>query len=366
MSSIRHRPTPSGGASWQVMFRLDGRQTSRTFDTEANAQQWRQLLDALGPARALDLLDQPLPAGTTTVAEHVLDHIEHLTGVTEGTRKTYRATVARDMDDIGGIPLAVFSRKAAADWVNRLAKSGLAGKSIANRHGLLSAAMNAAVLDGLIPANPCKGIRLPRTDTHEMVFLTRAEYAAIHEALPAHWRPLALTLVGTGLRLGEATALQVRDVNPANRSIRVHQAWKHTGNRQVELGPPKTRRGKRTVAMQPQVVAALTPLLARKGHELLFTNTRADRVSQPTFWRIWRRAVAVSGIEQAPRIHDLRHTFASWAIAANVSLPAIQRALGHESITTTVDRYGHLARADFDALADATAANLPAVAELEA
>ncbi len=47
-------------------------------------------------------------------------------------------------------------------------------------------------------------------------------------------------------------------------------------------------------------------------------------------------------------MHDLRHSHASWLIAAKVPLPAIQGRLGHESITTTVDRYGHL----LDALDD--------------
>jgi integrase len=50
-----------------------------------------------------------------------------------------------------------------------------------------------------------------------------------------------------------------------------------------------------------------------------------------------------AGIDKTPRIHDLRHSHASWLIAAGVPLPAIQRRLGHESITTTIDRYGHLA-----------------------
>jgi integrase len=49
-----------------------------------------------------------------------------------------------------------------------------------------------------------------------------------------------------------------------------------------------------------------------------------------------------SGLEIRPRIHDLRHTHVSWLIAQGVQLPAISRRLGHESITTTNDRYGHL------------------------
>ncbi|MFJ2115860.1 tyrosine-type recombinase/integrase, partial [Streptomyces sp. NPDC087850] len=48
------------------------------------------------------------------------------------------------------------------------------------------------------------------------------------------------------------------------------------------------------------------------------------------------------------RTHDLRHTHASWLIAGKVPLPVIQARLGHESITTTVDRYGHLLESSDD------------------
>ena len=64
-------------------------------------------------------------------------------------------------------------------------------------------------------------------------------------------------------------------------------------------------------------------------------------VPYPTFRKRWLLATTAFGRDV--RVHDLRHTHASWLIAAGVPLPVIQRRLGHESITTTVDRYGHLA-----------------------
>lgn len=75
----------------------------------------------------------------------------------------------------------------------------------------------------------------------------------------------------------------------------------------------------------------------------------------------WRAATDQLDMTPAPRIHDLRHTFASWAIQAGVPLPVIQRQLGHESIQTTVDTYGHLARSDFDPMIAAVSVNLTGV-----
>jgi integrase len=76
--------------------------------------------------------------------------------------------------------------------------------------------------------------------------------------------------------------------------------------------------------------------------------------------RVWRPAVlrAEPKIHKTPRIHDLRHTCASWLIAAGIPLPVIQQQLGHESIQTTVDRYGHLDRRSAQAASDVMAALL--------
>jgi len=376
MSSIEKRQTTASGTVWRVRFRHARKQRVVTFTTAKAAETWRKRLDAIGPGPALRWLDEQGP-DVGTVGECVAKHIERLTGVTEGTRKTYRGTLANDMTDIGPLPLAILDRDAVAVWVNRLAGLGLAGKSIANRHGLLSAAMNGAVADKLILENPCRGIRLPRTASAEMCFLTREEFARLYSLIPGRYQPLVLLLVGTGMRWGEATALTVADIDLDGRQARVRQAWKHTGSSTVhELGPPKTRRSRRTVPLQPQVVEAIRPLIeGRKPGAFVFTNERGGPVRSRSFWgRTWRPAVhAFAGdviadkkvVEQGdgkhPRIHDLRHTFASWAIQSTASLPTIQRTLGHESITTTIDRYGHLARSDFDALAAATAAFLPDV-----
>jgi integrase len=60
-----------------------------------------------------------------------------------------------------------------------------------------------------------------------------------------------------------------------------------------------------------------------------------------------------AGLAKEPRVHDLRHTCASWMIQAGVPLPVIQQHLGHESIQTTIGVYGHLDRRSAQAAADA-------------
>lgn len=363
------------------------------FRTEKDARAWAALVER-NPDQALAALaappDQAPPA---TVAEAVERHISLLTGVEPGTRASYRRVLARHIEPhrLGSRLAATATRADVAAWVTWLHEDkGLSGKTIANVHGLLSAAMNTAVGEGVRGDNPCRGMRLPRTShtEQEMVFLTGEEFARLLELVDPRYRPFVLTLVSTGMRFGEATALRVGDVDPASRSIHVRRAWKVTGEGgQRRLGPTKTRRSDRTVATSQANLDALAPLMAGRAHDdLLFVNARGGRITQSTFWtRVWSpavqtfagdevevshdaggrevRTVITRGEGKHPRVHDLRHTFASWAIRSGVPLPVIQRQLGHESITTTVDRYGHLARADFDALADAVARQItPSVA----
>ena len=97
--------------------------------------------------------------------------------------------------------------------------------------------------------------------------------------------------------------------------------------------------------------------------EWVFTNSGrgwrggpSDPVRAQNFHsNAWGPALAKAtekGLTKKPRVHDLRHTNASWLIQAGVPLTVIQRHLGHESIQTTSDRYGHLDRSSSRVVAD--------------
>jgi integrase len=295
------------------------------------------------------------------------------------------------MGDLGQIDLTKLSRTDVSKWVNGLAAKELSGKTIRNVHGFLSGALNEAVRQKLISENPCAAMRMPTTShkSTEMTFLTREEFADLYELVDPHYQPLVLTLVGTGMRFGEATALMVADVDIEHSSLRVRQAWKKTGNSSREIGAPKTKRSIRTIPLAPEVKETLARLIANKSHgDFVFTNKQNLPINASTFreqtwlpavqdfagdeveivstkWNSKRRVVIKEGSGKHPRLHDLRHSFVSWAIQASVPLPVIQRTLGHESITTTIDRYGHLARADFDALAASIGNFLPDTKAIE-
>jgi integrase len=348
--SVRFRHRKDGTIYTQVRFRHAGRETSVSFDDHVEALRFQNLLDKVGPGKALEISRiVAAPSRQTTVRTWLQRHNDSLTGVEPGTLARYRSYLANDIDHtLGDIPLAVLSRDDIKGWIKQMTADGASGKTVANKHGYLAGALNAAVQAGHLKSNPCDGNRLPRWDRQEKVFLEHDEFAVLLEAMPVYWRPLVRFLVASGCRWSEATALKPSDVDRINGTVRITKAWK-TGAGGYTLGVPKTSKSVRTINVPVSVLDELD-----YTGEWLFTNSGRGRKNpdgpvrihsfNPNVWRPALARARAAGLTKNPRVHDLRHTCASWLIQAGRPLPAVQAHLGHESIQTTVDVYGSLDR----------------------
>lgn len=363
-----------GTLRWRLQFREapGTTPTSETFDSPEAAERFAQVGAELGWAEARRIRygtsgDYRVP----TLATWLEVYLEQsAASSTPGTVDDNRRMAARTwLPSLGRYPLDMLSRDMVVAWVGRQrrqetvrsakrrAVAALAGeapppvetyspKSISNAQRLLSTVLEAATsVHGTI--NVAKGVPLPDDAApSEMVFLTPAEFERLYAAVPAYWRPLIACFAGTGARWGEVTALQGRDfaLDADTPHVRIARAYKRGDRGSSYIGAPKSRRGVRTVSLSPSTVAALRDRVETAGpDELVFRGVRGGRVAPQNFHpRVWRPALAASGLTKQPRIHDLRHSHASWLIHQGVPLPIIQYRLGHESITTTVDRYGHI------------------------
>ncbi len=234
-----------------------------------------------------------------------------------------------------------------------------AAKTIANLHGLLYSILQSAVDadPALRDSNPCAHTKLPKgNDTEDdEVFLEPEEYALLRAYVRADAIDIIDALVSTGLRWGEVTALQPRDFTFVSKrpTLRVQRAWKRRGEGGTFLGAPKTKKSRRTLVLTPDQVQLFQRICkGKKPTDLFFTAPEGGAWHSGVFhahrWKPALDAANTAGLTKRPRIHDLRHTHASWLIAGKVPLPVIQARLGHESITTTVDRYGHLLESSDD------------------
>lgn len=360
MASIRTDTRADGTTAHRVFFRHNGRQTCLTFDDPSMAEVFRGAVDRLGAARAMELhrIDRAPRRDYTnelTVQQWLTRHIDHLTGVRQGTIDAYRGYVRNDVAPVlGHIPLAELNEEDIADWVQALEDDGAKPKTIANKHGFLSGAL-AAAMPKHIKSNPAAGRRLPQGDgdAHEIMFLTRDQFALLLAEVTEAWKPMIEFLVAAGCRLGEATALRPDDVDLKRSTVRIARAWNRS-NSGYAIGPTKTKRSKRTITVSAAVLAKLD-----LTGDWLFTNPGRGRKNaggavRPINLRrnVWYPAVEKAKLDPAPRIHDLRHTCASWMIQGGVPLPVVSRHLGHESIQVTVDVYGHIDQTSAAAAAD--------------
>jgi integrase len=358
MASLRVRQRKDGSSYTAVLYTLGDKQTSSSFNDHREAVDFQRLVNRVGPAKAIESWRnrQPTDDGHT-VASWCSDHIDRLTGVNQATRTKYRRYVANDIapSRIGPMPLSALTNHDVAAWFNSLPGSA---KTAANKHGFLAGALNGAVRAKHLSANPCDGHRMRRDAPSEMVFLTDEEFALLHSCVSEHWQPLVEFLVASGARFGEATALKPRDINLTEGTVNIRRAWRYVVGEGFQLGPPKTKRSVRTIDVAGTSLAKLN-----LTGEWVFTNSGRstnggphDPVRGPNFYtNVWVPALLrakEAGLTKKPRVHDLRHTNASWLIQAGVPLTVVQRHLGHQSIQTTSDRYGHLDRRSSRVVAD--------------
>lgn len=362
MATVRTTERKDGSTAYRVFFRHDGRQTCYTFNDERLAETFKAAIDNLGSARAITLhrLERtPRAAATVTVTEWVKDHIDGLSGVQADTAAKYRAYLANDIGPaLGAISLTELSERDVSAWIQGMTGSA---KTIANKQRFLSSALTAAVKAGHMPANVAAGAGLPRSERRQMVCLSPDQFGVLLATITEPWRPLVEFLVVSGCRWSEATALRPADVNRTEHTVRISRAWKYSKETGFILGPTKTNNSVRTVNVPKTVLDKLDYsgrwLFTNPGNGNGGPNPKRRGAGGPVrihnFGRnVWRPACARAELHPRPRVHDLRHTCASWLIQAGKPLPAIQRHLGHESIQTTVDVYGHLDRRSAQDLAD--------------
>lgn len=167
------------------------------------------------------------------------------------------------------------------------------------------------------------------------------------------WYPLWALLVTTGLRLGEATGLQWHDVDLDAATATVRRTMHHEKGKGMVVGPPKTSQSRRTVHLAHGVVKALGTLRAKQEEQcfgkgqpladehLMFCTADGGGLDPGYLRKAFRRCLGHAGLPMI-RIHDLRHTAATYLLHNGTHIKVVQELLGHSSITLTLDTYSHV------------------------
>ena len=225
--------------------------------------------------------------------------------------------------------------------VARWHEGGLSASSIRNTVNAIRAIYRDADLlaQGSIAINPTLGLRLPAVRGKRDRIAPPDEALRLLQALPPEDRALWATALFAGLRLGELMALRFEDLDFDQGTIAVTRGF----DPKAGFVDPKSKAGRRRVPIAALLREYLETHreLTRRESGLVFGRS-SDRPFQPqTVNERARRAWAKAGLNPIG-LHECRHTCASFFIAAGVNAKTLATFMGHASITTTLDRYGHL------------------------
>jgi integrase len=231
-------------------------------------------------------------------------------------------------------------------WIKDLQSvKGLAPRTIETIYVIFASIMRGAVRDGYIRRTPCIDIRLPEISKTAVRLLTPSQVLALADAMPQRYALLVLLGAGAGLRQGEAFGLALDRIDITTGMITVDQQVVVVDRCPV-LAPPKTSASLRDVPMPQFLMYAVTDhaVQLKLGRNAVLCRTPRGTLLRRDYYNreIWKPAIAAAGLPRDATFRDLRHTFASTALTEGVPISEVSRWLGHKSITTTVDLYGHL------------------------
>jgi len=308
-------------------------------------------------------------AATPTVDEYVASYIDTLEAsgnVERVTAYNYRITAARIAEGFPNVKITDLTTAQVQKWENGLSRKGYSPATVLKYHRLLSeVCRHAADVDQIIARNPCAGVKVPKQKAPSPNSLTREGYARLARTLellePSAVVTAATIALYTGLRQGEICGLRWRNYRVdgnGNRTIKVEEAiGKAKGGTYSKA--PKTKSSQRTVPV-PEPLADM--LERRRAHmvreleldgislnesefdALYIVGYSGGQYHSPTLlsrsWKAMSASFGLIGTQGRPiTFHDLRHSYATLAIASGADIKAVAAVLGHANAAITLNVY---------------------------
>lgn len=336
MASIQKRPN----GKWRARYRDEqGKEHASHFDRKIDAQDW---LDGVTVAvRSGTYVD---PAKTKVSLGSFFADWSTRQVWAAGTQVAMELAVRRC--SFVDVELGKLRRSHFETWIKTMSIEGLAPSTIKTRVNNVRSVVKAAVRDKLLGSDPSDGLTLPRTRRaeHAMEIPSPETVGRILEAAEDWFRPYIALCAFTGLRLAEASGVQLGDINFLRRELHLARQIQRPIEGRVSITPPKY--GSERIVFMPdrllKMIAWHAEHIGVRGDERwLFVGDEGLPPHPNTIAYWWRKTLKVADVAPV-HLHSLRHFYASGLIAAGCDVVTVQRALGHAKATTTLDTYSHL------------------------
>jgi len=314
------------------------RRLTKTFPNKTAARLWRE--DTRAGLRSGDVSAERGPLFRDAVEDWLDGCRAGFVTTRSGDRykpaaiRGYESSLRlRALPALGHLRLGEVTRQDVQKIVDDMQREGFASATIDADITPLKAIYRRAVSRDEVRINPTVGIEKPAVRTRERRVVPHTDAAAMLAGLDTLERPLWATAFFAGLRMGELSALHREDIDLAAGTIHVRRNWDAVeGYVEVKNRKPRT----------VPIPAVLRDYL---DEHLLATEADEHVLGPPRFVN---RATGRAGARWKERglpvveLHEARHTFASFAIAAGLNVKTVSTYLGHATIQITLDLYGHL------------------------
>jgi integrase len=298
-----------------------------------------------------------------TVADYLHSWISaaEAVSISPKTAERYRQLIeGQIVPHLGALPLQKMKGAHIAEWHAKVLKEGghggaaLSPRTVQHAHRVLHKALSDAMKRELLLRNPAGLAPPPKVATEEMKILgadqVRVVLAAMRDTVIY---PQIVLLLSTGMRRGEVMCLQWRDVDLDGKKIQIDRAIEKT-RKGLRVKSPKTRNGRRLVALPDAAVAVLRQHrkaqlelrmalgVGRLPDDAFIFGTIEGQARDPDrLTQDWKRFTAVRNLPKVT-LQALRHSHASALIASGTDPLTVSRRLGHGSPTVTMSVYAHL------------------------
>ena len=277
--------------------------------------------------------------------------------VREGTLSAYKSLIEHQIKPyLGSRPLSTLTTNEIQKFYNAIKKNGrvhqdkngsneLADSMVRKVHMLLHESLDTALKQRLIVNNPTNGTTIPKNNYPAKQILNDEQLDRFMEIIKSdeRWYDFFYTELTTGLRRGEICGLRWGDFDEQNGRLKIRRSVGRIKNGVLPVGKTKTETGMREILLPPSTVELLSKRKENAVGNWIFPNFyRPEEPLNPQSAYTHLKVLLKKAELPLIRFHDLRHTFATHAIAGGVDAKTLSGILGHTNASFTLDTYTHV------------------------